>query len=108
MAYVPIHKDLSNVKSKVMLNLTKRQLICFSLGAFVGLPTFFAGREFFSSSVAVALMMILMSPFFLLAMFEKHNQPLEVLLMNYVNVKFVNPKIRPYMTKNYGQFEKSR
>ena len=32
MAYVPVPKDLTKVKTKVMFNLTKRQLICFGLG----------------------------------------------------------------------------
>ena len=30
MAFVPVPKDLNRVKTKVMFNLTKRQLICFS------------------------------------------------------------------------------
>lgn len=29
MAYVSIPKDLNTVKTKVLFNLTKRQLICF-------------------------------------------------------------------------------
>ena len=29
MAYVNVPKDLSKVKSKVLMNLTKRQLVCF-------------------------------------------------------------------------------
>jgi len=33
MAYVPVPKDLTKVKTKVALNLTKRQLIFFSLAA---------------------------------------------------------------------------
>lgn len=36
MAYVPVPKDLTKVKTKVALNLTKRQLIFFSLAAVVG------------------------------------------------------------------------
>lgn len=31
-AYIPVPRDLTRVKSKVFFNLTKRQLICFSLG----------------------------------------------------------------------------
>ena len=31
MAFVPVPKDLNRVKTKVMFNLTKRQLICFSM-----------------------------------------------------------------------------
>ena len=39
MAFVPVPKDLNRVKTKVMFNLTKRQLICFSIAAAVGVPT---------------------------------------------------------------------
>ena len=41
MAYVPVPKDLSQVKSKVIFNLTKRQLLCFGSGALVSVPLFF-------------------------------------------------------------------
>ena len=37
MAYVTVPKDLTKVKTKVALNLTKRQLVCFSMAAAVGL-----------------------------------------------------------------------
>ncbi len=30
MAYVPVPKDLTKVKTKVMFNLTRRQLVCFT------------------------------------------------------------------------------
>ena len=41
MAYVTVPKDLTKVKTKVALNLTKRQLVCFSMAAAVGVPLFF-------------------------------------------------------------------
>ena len=41
MAFVPVPTDLNRVKTKVMFNLTKRQLICFSIAAAVGVPIFF-------------------------------------------------------------------
>ncbi len=34
MAYVPVPKDLTKVKTKVAFNLTKRQLVCFGEGRF--------------------------------------------------------------------------
>ena len=40
-AYVPTPRDLSKVKSKILFNLTKRQLLCFGAAALVGLPVFF-------------------------------------------------------------------
>lgn len=45
MAYVPVPKDLTKVKTKVMFNLTKRQLICFTGGALIGVPLFFLLRK---------------------------------------------------------------
>ena len=41
MPYIPVPKDLTKVKSKVLFNLTKRQLVCFGGGALVGVPLFF-------------------------------------------------------------------
>ena len=38
MAYVPVPKDLTKIKTKVAFNLTKRQLICFGCGALIGVP----------------------------------------------------------------------
>lgn len=40
MAYVPVPKDLTKIKTKVALNLTKRQIICFGAAAIVGVPLF--------------------------------------------------------------------
>jgi len=101
VAYVPIPKDLSNVKTKVMLNLTRRQLICFSAALAVGLPPFFILKDFIGTSPAVLVMMFFMFPLFMFAMYEKHGQPLEVILKNYVSVRFLNPKQRPYQTDNF-------
>ena len=38
---VAVPKDLSGIKTKVALNLTKRQIICFSGAALVGVPLYF-------------------------------------------------------------------
>ena len=37
MAYVSVPKDLTKVKSKVMFNLTKRQVVCLGIAAALGL-----------------------------------------------------------------------
>lgn len=101
MAYVPVPKDLSNVKTKVMFNLTKRQLICFSLALLVGLPLFFLLKDRTNTSAATLIMIFAMMPFFMLAMYEKHGQPLEVIAKHYLAVRFLNPKQRPYKTNNF-------
>ena len=100
MAYVPVPKDLTKIKSKVMFNLTKRQLICFGGGALIGVPLFFLLRGSLGTSTASIIMVISMLPFFLFGMYEKNGQPLEQVLRNVIQTLFLRPKQRPYQTDN--------
>ena len=77
MAYVPVPKDLSKIKTKLAFNLTKRQLVCFSSAAAVGLPAYLFSRGSIGNSAAMFLMIGLMLPFFFLAMYERDGLPLE-------------------------------
>lgn len=101
MAYVTVPKDLTKVKTKVALNLTKRQLVCFSAAAVVGVPLFFLIRGSVPQTAATFIMVLAMLPFFMFAMYEKHGQPLEAILGNIIRVFFLTPKERPYQTENY-------
>ena len=42
-----------------------------------------------------------MLPFFMLAMYEKHGQPLEKIVGNILKVAVIRPKQRPYQTNNF-------
>lgn len=100
-SYISVPRDLTKVKSKVMFNLTKRQLICFGMAAVIGVPSFFLLKSVTAVNTAVMGMMVIMMPFFFLAMYEKNGQPLEVILGHMVQAIFVRPKVRPYVTDNY-------
>ena len=101
MAYVPVPKDLSKIKPKVMFNLTKRQLVCFGSGVAVGLPLFFLLKSAGGVSSAAIVMILSMLPFFMFGMYEKDGQPLEVMLNNVLQSLFFRPKQRPYQTDNF-------
>ena len=101
MAYVTIPKDLTKVKSKVLFGLTKRQLICFGAAALIGVPLFFLLRRTASNSAAAFCMIVVMLPFFLLAMYERHGQPLEVVAGQVIRCMFLRTKERPYQTNNF-------
>ena len=108
MAYVPVPKDLTRVKTKFLFNLTKRQVVCFGLGALVGVPVFFLTKGALGVSLAAALMIIVMLPFFMFALYEQHGQPLEVLLRHFIQARFIRPRTRVYETENfYAAIEKS-
>ena len=100
-SYISVPRDLTKVKSKIMFNLTKRQLICFSVAALIGVPSFFLLKSIGNSSMAAMGMMVIMMPFFFLAMYEKHGQPLEVFMGHFIRANFIRPKVRPYKTDNY-------
>ncbi|MCM1213347.1 MAG: PrgI family protein [Lachnospiraceae bacterium] len=109
MAYVPVPKDLSKVKTKVAFNLTKRQIICFAAALIIGLPLFFLLKDSAGTSFSAFVMILVMLPCFLMAMYEKHGQPLETVIRNIIQTKFVRPKERPYQTENfYAVLEKQR
>lgn len=109
MAYVPVPKDLSKVKTKVAFNLTKRQIVCFAAALLIGLPLFFLLKGSAGTNLASMAMIVVMLPCFLLAMYEKHGQPLEVVVKNIIQTKFTRPKERPYRTENlYAVLEKQR
>ena len=101
MAFVPVPKDLNAVKTKVLFNLTKRQLICFGSGAAVGVPLFFLIKAHAASSAAALCMIVVILPFFLLAMYEKNGQPLEKVIRDIIQVCFIRQKKRPYITNNF-------
>ncbi len=101
MAYVTIPKDLTKVKSKVMFGLTKRQLICFGTAALIGVPLFFLLKSVINTTAATLCMILVMLPFFLLAMYERHGQPLEVIAGQIIRSMLVRPKERPYQTNNF-------
>ncbi|MDO5585444.1 MAG: PrgI family protein, partial [Dialister sp.] len=100
-AYISVPRDLTRVKTKVFFGLTKRQLICFGAAALIGVPSFFLIKRTGNTSLAVIGMLFLMLPLFLLAMYERDGQPLEVLAKHFIQAKFIRPSVRPYATDNY-------
>ena len=103
---VPVPKDLSGIKTKVALNLTKRQIICFSGAAITGVPLYFLTKGVLGTQAAALIMVGVMLPFFFLAMYERDGFPAEKLLYFMIRQKMLTPGIRPYKSENlYEQME---
>ena len=101
MAYVSVPKDLTKVKNKVAFNLTKQQLIYIAAGAAAGIPFYFLTRGVLGNSNAATIMVLLMLPAFLFAMYEKDGMHLEEVLIHMIRVKWLRPAVRKYETENY-------
>ena len=100
--FVSVPRDLTRVKEKIVFGLTKRQIICFSLGALVGVPLFFVTKKMTENiSASTLAMMAVMMPFFFVALYEKDGMNCEAILRHMIVWRFKRPRIRPYRTENY-------
>ena len=63
------------IKTKMAFNLTKRQLVCFGSAGAVGIPAYLLTRGTLGNTGAMFLMLAVMLPAFLLAMYEKDGLP---------------------------------
>lgn len=97
---VPVPKDISGIKTKVALNLTKRQVLCFGGAAAVGVPFYFLTRKALGTEISAVIMVALMLPFFFLAMYEKNGFPAEKVIYFIIRQKFLVPGIRPYRSES--------
>ena len=97
---VDVPKNLSGIKTKVAFNLTRRQLICFGAAALVGVPLYLGVRNIVGTDIAAILMMAVMVPLFILAMYEKDGKPAEKILMLMIRQRYILPGIRRYKSEN--------
>ncbi len=104
MAFVSVPKDLNKVKTKVALNLTKRQLVSFSMSAVIGFPVYWFTRGALGNDIAVFLMMGSVMPFFFVAIFEKDGIVFEKYMGHIIRQKFLYPKVRLYKSQNFYEY----
>ena len=97
--YMKIPKDMSEIKDKLAFNLTKRQLICFSIGLAVGFTTYWLTYKALDTTMAAVLLFFVASPFFIMGKYEKHGFHLEDIIKNLIRYNLCS-KVRPYHTEN--------
>lgn len=103
---VAVPKNLSGIKTKVAMNLTKRQLVCFGSAGAVGIPFYIFTKGVIGTQASALIMVALMLPFFFFAMYEKDGFPAEKILYFMLRQKILTPGIRPYKSENlYRQLE---
>jgi len=100
-SYISVPRDLTKVKSKVMFNLTKRQLICFGMAVLIGVPSFFLMKTVMKTNTAVMGMMVIMMPFFFLAMYEKNGQIGMLVVQDQVWGRVTENRIQGRSTRYY-------
>ena len=105
MAYVKIPKDLTKVKTKVALNMTKRQLIGFSIAGLIGFPVYMLCKKFLSTDISMIVMSIAVLPVLFATLYEKDNLPFEKHLA-YISKFHKSKKIRLYKARSIYNTDK--
>jgi len=108
MAYVSVPKDMTEVKTRLIMNLTKRQVICFGVAAAIGAPLFLSLREVMGNTAAMSIMVVAVIPAFFFAIYSKDGViPAEKFLLLVLRQKFLFSKVRVYQTLNMYAFLES-
>lgn len=107
MAYVKVPKDLTKVKTKVALNMTKRQLIGFSIAGLIGFPVYMLCKNYLSTDISMIVMSIAVLPVLFATLYEKDNLPFEKHLA-YILKFHKSKKIRIYKAKSIYHTKRTR
>lgn len=94
MAYVQIPKDLRKVKTKVAFNLTKRQLIGFSIAGSISVPVYLMTRNALGNEISMLLLIIMAFPVLFLTFYEKDGLKAEEYFKEVFLHQFYQPKKR--------------
>jgi hypothetical protein len=101
VAYVSVPKDMTEVKTRLVMNLTKRQVVCFGAAAAIGAPLFLAFKDVIGNTGAMTIMIAAVIPAFFFAIYNKDGViPAEKFLLLILRQKFFYPKIRVFRTEN--------
>ena len=97
--FVKIPKDLSLIKQKFIFGLTKRQVICFGIGAAIGFPAFYIFNSLLGLQAGCLALGIGAGPAIFCGLFKKNGMHLEV--YGKLMAAFLRkPKERTYQSEN--------
>lgn len=94
MLYVSIPKDLNKIKTKVAFNLTRRQLIGFSLAGIMSVPPYLLTKNFLGNDISMILLIVLAFPSLFVTFYEKDGLMAEEYIKAIYLHQFYQPKKR--------------
>lgn len=90
---------MAEIRQKFMFGLTKRQLICFGIGAAIGFPAFYICNTFFGLQIGCFALGIFAGPAIFCGLFKKNGMYLEkVAKLMFAFLR--KPKERTYQSEN--------
>ena len=92
---ISIPTDLKKIQSKLFFGLTKRQLIGFGLGLFVGIIVFIIFKNI-NLDIAMYAMFFSTAPILFATIYQKDNMYIEQWIKLMIEQKYLNPNKRYY------------
>ena len=103
-SFVQIPKDLKKVKTKVAFNLTKRQLIGFSVAGLIGIPIYLYTRQSVGNEIAMLFLIAVSMPAFFFTFYEKDGLSAE----KYLKCIYLHEKHQPKVRIKKKEYIKRR
>lgn len=100
MAYVTIHKDITNVEKTTPMGLTYVQTICLAIGGILGFGVYFLTSGIVGSGLSSLLMIVTAAPFVFLGMYKDKTGKNIFELIPYIYRLYTTSGERPYISDN--------
>lgn len=100
MIEVKIPKEIRNFKSKVLFNLTLRQILSLLIGVGISIPTYIFGKKIIGEELASWFVMLISAPCFLIGFIKKNGMNYEKYFYIMLKFNFLTPRIRKYKVEN--------
>lgn len=110
MAYVTVHKDITNIEKTTAIGLTYVQTICLALGGILGFVVYFLTTNKLGSGFASLLLIVTAAPFIMLGMYKDKTGKNIFELFPYILDLYIRQSgERPYVSDNmYLALEKQQ
>lgn len=105
---IPIPKEISSFKPKIMMGLTFRQLLFGSIGVVATIVVYsLIGKYIQTNDLRVVISGLIMLPFICLGWIEPYGMNFESFMISYVQNCILSPSVRKYKAENnFELFEK--
>lgn len=100
MIEIKIPKEIRDFKSKVIFNLTARQVISVVIALVINVPLYIFSKGLFGEDIAGWLIIIISAPIFLIGFVKKDGMNYEKYFLIMLRFNFLTPRIRKYKTEN--------
>lgn len=97
---IQVPKEIKAYKEKIILGMTKRQLLFNSIAVALGIPLFLYGKKYLGEEITSWLVIIIIGSIAFFGYYNNNGLPAEKFLIAYLKNRFLCPSKRVYKTSS--------